>query len=312
MPKKFKGIGCPCVTPFNEDGSIDLTSLRELVDFLINNEINAIIPTSSSGESYTLSDDEYHLIIDTVVDQVNNAVSVYVGLPSESPNRLLEIANYAAGAGADGVVIFPPTIPSLTANELVAHYQDVCSKIEKNVLIVNDPENCGIDLSVELISKIAKFDHVVGLIELSSNFKKIPEISSTVSTDFLVFTGRGLLLPQAILEGKVEGAIVPSANVVPNLLVELYETYNVELKDRFMEIKDKLLPLEIGLKLGTFPAAIKASLNLLGVEVGIPRKPVTPLSESDLEKLKNILISAGCLRAPVKDVEEEANKKEEK
>ncbi|MHA1308076.1 MAG: dihydrodipicolinate synthase family protein [Candidatus Heimdallarchaeota archaeon] len=300
MPKKFKGIGCPCVTPFTEDGAIDVTSLRELVDFLINSEINAIIPTASCSESYTLSDEEYHLIIDTVVDQVNYAVPVYVGLPSESPNRLLEIANYATSVGADGMVIFPPKIPTLTSNELVAHYQDVCSKIEKNVLIVNDPDNCGVDLSVELISKIAKFSHVVGLIELSSNFKKISEISSAVSTDFLVYTGRGLLVPQAIIEGGVEGAIVSSANVVPNLLVELYESYNVELNERFMKIKDKLLPLEIGLKLGTFPAAIKASLNLLGVEVGNPRKPVSPLSKGDIEKLKNILIAAGCLHAPVK------------
>ncbi|MHA1501038.1 MAG: dihydrodipicolinate synthase family protein [Candidatus Heimdallarchaeota archaeon] len=296
MPKKFKGIGCPCVTPFTEDGAIDVTSLRELVDFLINSEINAIIPTASCSESYTLSDEEYHLIIDTVVDQVNYAVPVYVGLPSESPNRLLEIANYATSVGADGMVIFPPKIPTLTSNELVAHYQDVCSKIEKNVLIVNDPDNCGVDLSVELISKIAKFSHVVGLIELSSNFKKISEISSAVSTDFLVYTGRGLLVPQAIIEGGVEGAIVSSANVVPNLLVELYESYNVELNERFMKIKDKLLPLEIGLKLGTFPAAIKASLNLLGVEVGNPRKPVSPLSKGDIEKLKNILIAAGVLQ----------------
>ncbi|MHA1739663.1 MAG: dihydrodipicolinate synthase family protein [Candidatus Heimdallarchaeota archaeon] len=312
MPKKFKGIGCPCVTPFNEDGTIDITSLRELVDYLINSEINAIIPTASCGESYTLSDEEYHLIIDTVVDQVNNAVPVYVGMPSESPNRLLKIADYATKAGADGVVIYPPKIPTLTSNELVAHYQDVCSKIEKNVLIVNDPDNCGVDLSVKLISKIAKFSHVVGIIELSSNFKKISEISSAVSTDFLVYTGRGLLVPQAIIEGGVEGAIVSSANVVPNLLVELYESYTVELNDRFMEIKDKLLPLEIGLKLGTFPAAIKASLNLLGVEVGNPRKPVSPLSEGDVEKLKNILVVAGCLRAPVKEENEDGDKPEEK
>ncbi|MHA1504548.1 MAG: dihydrodipicolinate synthase family protein [Candidatus Heimdallarchaeota archaeon] len=292
MPKKFKGIGCPCVTPFNEDGTIDITSLRELVDYLINSEINAIIPTASCGESYTLSDEEYHLIIDTIVDQVNNAVPVYVGMPSESPNRLLKIADYATKAGADGVVIYPPKIPTLTSNELVAHYQDVCSKIEKNVLIVNDPDNCGVDLSVKLISKIAKFSHVVGIIELRKKKKK--------------------LVPQAIIEGGVEGAIVSSANVVPNLLVELYESYTVELNDRFMEIKDKLLPLEIGLKLGTFPAAIKASLNLLGVEVGNPRKPVSPLSKGNVEKLKNILIAAGCLRAPVKEENEDGDKPEEK
>ncbi|NHJ03994.1 MAG: dihydrodipicolinate synthase family protein [Candidatus Heimdallarchaeota archaeon] len=305
MGKKFKGIGCPCVTPFGVDDSVDKINLRELVDFLINSEINAIIPTSSCGEPYSLNDAEYQLIIDTVIDQVNNEVPVYVGLPSESTNRLLKISKYCIDAGVDGVVIYPPKIPTLSSNELVSHYEFLSSKIEENILFVNDPDRSGIDFSVELIRTISKFPHIVGVIELSSDFKKISQITSEVSDDFLLYTGRGLLVPQAIKEGGVEGAIVPSANVVPNLLVELYEAFNVEMMDRFDEIQAKLIPLEIGLKLGSFPAAIKASLNLLGVNVGNPRKPLSPLSESDLEKLRNILISVGCLRPPAKEEEEE-------
>lgn len=304
MGKKFKGIGCPCVTPFDEEDSLDLTSLRELVDFLINSEINAIIPASNCGESYSLSDTEYHQLIDTVIDQVNNAVPIYVGLPTESNNHILSIAKYATDAGVDGLVLYPPRIPSLTMQELVKHFEFISSKVDSNLLVVNDPDQCKLDLSVELISKISKFNNVVGLLELSSDFKKIPKISAQVSDGFLVYTGRGLLVPQAIKEGGVEGAIVPSANVVPNLLCELYEAYNVEVKDRFEEIQTNLIPLEIGLKLGSFPAAIKAGLNMLGVNVGNPRSPISSLSEGDLEKLRNILISAGCLRPST--IEEEA------
>ena len=305
MPKKFKGIGCPCVTPFIEDGSLNLIGLRELVDFLINSEINAILPTTNCGESYTLSDEEYRQIIDTVIDQVNEAVPVYVGLPTESTLRLLNIGHYATEAGVNGVVIYPPYIPTLSANELISHYEYVSSKLETNILLVNDPDNSGIDLTVEAIKNLSKLDSIVGLIEMSSDFKKISQINAVVKDDFLVYTGRGLLVPQAIQEAGVEGAIVPSANVAPNLLVELYEAFNVEMKERFEEIQSKLLPLEIGLKLGSFPAAIKASLNLLGVNVGNPRKPIFPLSESDLEKLRNILITAECLRPKSKEEDEE-------
>lgn len=312
MGKKFKGIGCPCVTPFNQDESLDLIGLRELVDFLINSEINAIIPTGSSGEPYSLSDEEYHQVIDTVLDQVNGAVPVYIGLPSESKTRLLEIAKYATGAGADGFVVYPPKIPTLSAHELISHYESISKDVTLFTLFVNNPDRCGIDLSVESIRKISKFAHTVGMVELSSDFKKISQISSEVSDDFRVFTGRGLLFPQALKEGGVEGVIIPSANVVPNLLVELYEAFNVEMKERFEEIQTKLLPLEIGLKLGSFPATIKASLNLLGVNVGNPRKPILPLSGSDLEKLRNILVASGCLRPPVKDEEESPNKIKEK
>ncbi len=304
MGKKFKGIGCPCITPFNQDESLDLIGLRELIDFLINSEINAIIPTGSSGEHYSLSDEEYHQVIDTILDQVNGAVPVYIGLPSESKARLLEIAKYATDAGADGFVVYPPKIPTLSALELINHYESISKNITNFTLFVNNPDRCGIDLSVESIRKISKFAHTIGMIELSSDFKKISQISSEVSDDFRVFTGRGLLLPQALKEGGIEGAIIPSANVVPNLLVELYEAFNVEMKERFEEIQTKLLPLEIGLKLGSFPAAIKASLNLLGVNVGNPRKPIFPLSGSDLEKLRNILVTSGCLRPPAKDEED--------
>ena len=310
MAKKFKGIGCPCVTPFNADGTLDLIGLRELVDFLINSEINAIIPTGTCGEPYSLNDEEYHQIIDTVIDQVNGAVPVYIGLPSESVARIFDLAKYAKKAGADGLVVYPPKIPTLSAQELVLHYENISKNVDIFTLFVNDPDRCGIDLSVESIRRISKFANIIGIIELSSDFKKISQISSEVSDDFRVYTGRGLLVPQALKEGGVEGAILPSANVVPNLLVELYEAFNVEMKERFEEIQTKLIPLELGLKLGSFPAAIKASLNLLGVNVGNPRKPILPLSESDTEKLRNILIVAGCLRPPAK--EEDSTEQSEK
>ncbi|NHJ86533.1 MAG: dihydrodipicolinate synthase family protein [Asgard group archaeon] len=311
MPKKFKGIGCPCITPFDEHEELDLTTLREFIDYLINSEINAIIPAGACGEPYTLNNTEYQAVIDAVIDQVNEAVPVFVGLPSESTHRLLKIGKYAIDAGADGLVIYPPLVPKISATELVNHYEFVSSKLDSSLLFVNDPDRSNIDLPVESIGKISKFSNIVGVIEVSNDFKKIPQISSIVSDGFMVYTGRGLLVPQAIKEGKVEGAIVSSANVVPNMLVELFEAYNVEMNERFEELQTKLIPLEIGLKLGTFPVAIKASINMLGINVGNPRLPIQPLSESDLEKLRNILIGAGCLRAPSKE-EDDENQLEEK
>lgn len=311
MPKKFRGIGCPCVTPFTEENTIDLTRFRELIDFLINSEINAIIAAGCSGESYSLTDEEYIQVIDTTIDQVNKAVPVYIGLPTDNNQRILTIANYATSSGADGLILYPPRIPSLTQLELINHFEDISSNIDNNFLIVNDPDTSRIDLPINSLEKISKIDNVVGLIEISNDFKKITQISTKVSNDFLVYTGRGLLVPQAIKEGGVEGAIIPSANVVPNLLVELYEAFNVEMMDRFEELQTKLIPLEIGLKLRSFPVTIKACLNLLGLNVGIPRKPHLPIDEGNLEKLRNILISAGCLRPSTPDEDEDENKLQE-
>ncbi|MHA1211266.1 MAG: dihydrodipicolinate synthase family protein, partial [Candidatus Heimdallarchaeota archaeon] len=197
MAKKFKGIGCPCVTPFNEDETLNLTALRELVDFLINSEINAIIPTGNCGESYSLSDEEFHQVIDTIIDQVNDAVPIYVGLPSENNNRILELAKYSINSGADGVVIYPPKIPTIHVTELVSHYEYLSSNIDANVLIVNDPDVSRLDLPVDLIANLSKINNIVGIVEVSNDFKKIPQISSSVRDDFRVYTGRGLLVPQA-------------------------------------------------------------------------------------------------------------------
>ncbi|NHJ47467.1 MAG: dihydrodipicolinate synthase family protein [Asgard group archaeon] len=308
MPKKFRGIGCPCVTPFTEEDTIDFTRFRELIDFLINSEINAIIAAGCCGESHSLTDDEYIQVIDAAIDQVNEAVPVYVGLPSENNQRILTIANYATSCGASGFVLYPPKIPHLTKNELVDHVEYICKNINSNLLFVNDPDTSRIDLPVNSIAKMSKFENIVGIVELSNDFKKIPAISKKVGNDFHVYTGRGLLVPQAIKEGGVEGAIVPSANVAPNLLVELYEAYNVEMMDRFEELQTKLIPLEIGLKLRAFPVSIKACLNLLGINVGTPRKPYSTIDEGNLEKLRNILISSGLLRPSVSEEEAEQTK----
>ncbi len=305
MPKKFRGIGCPCITPFSEENTFDITRFRELIDFLINSEINAIIAAGCSGESHSLSDDEYIHVIDTAIDQVNKAVPVYIGLPADNNQRILTIGNYATSSGADGLVLYPPRIPSLTQSELIHHFEDISSNINNNFLIVNDPDTSRIDLPIESLEKLSKIDNIVGLIEISNDFKKITQFSSIVSSDFHVYTGRGLLVPQAIKEGGVEGAIIPSANVVPNLLVELYEAFNVEMMDRFEELQTKLIPLEIGLKLRSFPVTIKACLNLLGLNMGSPRKPYLPIDEGNLEKLRNILISTGCLRPSTPDDEDE-------
>ena len=296
MTKKFKGIGCPCVTPFHSDETLDLTALRELVDYLINNEIHAILPTAYGSESYSLNDEEFHQVIDAVIDQVNGVVPVFIGLPTENARRILDIATYATDSGADGLVLYPPHIPQINISELVAHIEYVVSHVDNSFLIVNDPDSCKVNLPTEVIAKLSRVGNVVGIIEMSNEFKKLLDISASVRDDFRVYAGRGLLVPQAIQEGKVEGAIVPSANVVPSLLVELYEALNVEMKGRFEELQTKLIPLEIGFKLGSFPAAIKAGLNLQGVNVGIPRRPVLPLSEADLERLRNILITTGFLR----------------
>lgn len=311
MGKKFRGIGCPCLTPFNADESLDLIHLRELVDFQINNEIHAIMPASSCGESYALRDEEYREIIDAVIDQVNEAIPVYMGLPSESTLRSVDVARYSTDAGADGLVISPPRISSLSEGELLYHFEYISSKIDNNILVVNDPDQSGIDLSVDTITNISKAsNNIVGIIERSSDFNKLTQITAAVDDDFYVFAGRGLLVPQAINKGGADGAIVPSANIVPNLLVELYEAHKVEMKERFEEIQAKMIPLEIGLKLGTFPAAIKACLNLLGIQVGVPRMPVSPLPEKDIEKLRKILIEAGCLPPPVEPSDDRESSEE--
>jgi 4-hydroxy-tetrahydrodipicolinate synthase len=313
MGKKFKGIGCPCVTPFHEDGSFAPIHFRELIDFLINNEIDAIIPGTVYGEEYSLSEEEFHQVIDVAIDQVNNEVPVYIALPTDSVNYMLRIISYVKDAGVDGIVAYPPHIPFLSEHELIGHFEFISQQFGDNVIIVNDPIRSNIDLSITILEELSKTSNIVGIIELSGDPAKVGQLSSKTRDQFRIYTGRDLLVPQAISEERVDGAVIATANVIPHLLVELFEAYSVRIEERFEEIRKKIIPLSMGLQIGSSPAAMKAALNLLGIKAGYPRRPLGPLLEVEQEKLKNTLIQAGVLRPTIlPTIEEEKDKKDNK
>jgi len=290
-----KGIIPAMVTPFDKQGKVNETVLRELVDYLVEAGVHGIFAIGSQGEFYALEKEEKKKVIETVVDQVNGKVSVYAGTGAITTKEAIALTKMAEEIGVDAVSIITPFYISPTQDELYEHYVNIARSTNLPVLLYNNPGRTGgINLSVELVARLSKVDNIVGIKDSSGDMTLISGYIRNTDENFSVLAGKDTLIYATLLYGG-KGAIAATANVAPKLVVEIYEAYMAGDIEKAKKAQMRLAPLRDAFSLGTFPVVIKDALELMGIHVGPTRAPVKSLKDKDKEKLKNILQQIGVL-----------------
>ncbi len=290
-----KGIIPAMVTPFDKQGKVNETVLRELVDYLVEAGVHGIFAIGSQGEFYALEKEEKKKVIETVVDQVNGKVSVYAGTGAITTKEAIALTKMAEEIGVDAVSIITPFYISPTQDELYEHYVNIARSTNLPVILYNNPGRTGgINLSVELVARLSKVDNIVGIKDSSGDMTLISEYIRNTDENFSVLAGKDTLIYATLLYGG-KGAIAATANVAPKLVVEIYEAYMAGDIEKAKKAQMRLAPLRDAFSLGTFPVVIKDALELMGIHVGPTRAPVKSLKDKDKEKLKNILQQIGVL-----------------
>ena len=290
-----KGIIPAMVTPFDKQGKVNETVLRELVDYLVEAGVHGIFAIGSQGEFYALEKEEKKKVIETVVDQVNGKVSVYAGTGAITTKEAIALTKMAEEIGVDAVSIITPFYISPTQDELYEHYVNIARSTNLPVILYNNPGRTGgINLSVELVARLSKVDNIVGIKDSSGDMTLISGYIRNTDENFSVLAGKDTLIYATLLYGG-KGAIAATANVAPKLVVEIYEAYMAGDIEKAKKAQMRLAPLRDAFSLGTFPVVIKDALELMGIHVGPTRAPVKSLKDKDKEKLKNILQQIGVL-----------------
>lgn len=272
---QFNGVYVAVVTPMTDDEQVDTHRLREICDWMIEKGIDGLIPSGSLGEYATLSDSERASVVDTVIDACKGRVPVLVGTASAATKDVVRWAEYAKEKGAEGLLSLPPINYVPTEHEVIAHYEAL-SKVGLPIVAYNNPRDYATDLTPELLVKLSKIDHVVGVKEFSGDVRRVHTILE--QTDLEVMIG----VDDLALEGALSGAtgwISGVPNALPAEGVRLFKLAREGNLKEAMPLYRKLLPLLHYDAQPILVQAIKYMMKLAGQPVGPVRPPRLPLTD---------------------------------
>ena len=286
---QLKGIIPPVVTPMTAGGEIDEQGLQTIIDFLIDKGVDGIFTVGTTGEFWALSRQQTQRIYRRTAEIVAGRVPVCLGVATNWTDEAIELTGEAAEAGCDFVSILTPFFVRPNEAELFDFYAAVAEAVDARILLYSNPPRTGVPIPTPLAARLAEtYPNVVGIKDSSGDLTQTTEYIAQCPEGFTVLCGRDSIILSVLLSGGA-GAVASSANVVPEIVVGLYESFVRGDLDKARELQFRLLPFRKAFSLGTFPAVIKAAMNLRGLPAGATRGPIGPLKPENIEALKKIL-----------------------
>ena len=290
------GIIPAAVTPFDAGGALDLGAARVIFRYLKEQGVHGLFVAGSTGESWSLDDDERVRLAEVAVDVARGDIPVFVGSGRSATRATIALALRCSAAGVDAVVLPPPDFVRPSEDELLAHFAAVAAAVRCQVVLYNIPQFTGYALTPALAARVAAAcENLVAVKDSCGDLTLTLELRRMLPERVAVFTGADpLLLP--VLLGGGQGAVLGSASVFPALSLAVFDAWRGGDLVRAREAQSRLLPFWLFARGSTFPAAYKAAAALLGLPAGAPRAPVTPLSAERSEELRRLLAAIGARR----------------
>lgn len=291
----FTGSGVAIITPFHEDGSVNYGKLEELIDFHCAHGTDSIIICGTTGESATLTEEEHIQCIKYTIDYTKGRVPVIAGTGSNCTRTAIELSKAASEYGADGLLLVTPYYNKATQAGLIAHYTAVAKEAKAPIILYNVPSRTGCNLIPETTAALVKnVENIVGIKEASGNISQIAQIMNLTDGNIDLYSGNDdQIVPLMSLGGK--GVISVLANVAPQYTHDICEKYMSGDVKGSAQMQIKALPLINQLFCEVNPIPVKAAMNLMGMEVGPLRMPLTDLTKPNEEKLAMLMKEFGLL-----------------
>lgn len=284
------GIVTALVTPFRADERIDFDTWQRIIEVQIASGVDGLFAVGGQGEFCSLDDEERIVALRFCRQAVGTRVPLYGNVGAVSTRQTIRLAQQAEAEGIDYAVVITPYYVRPSADELAEHYMAVCRAVRLPVLAYNIPERTGVELTPSILRRIAgACDNFIGLKDSSGRLQHIPELTAMGNgRPFSVFMGRDHLIFEALQLG-VAGAVTACANVAPRAFVDLYRAFREGNLEEAARLQALVLPLRQAFSLHTFPAVVKAAMELIGLDAGLCRRPVGSMPPEAREKLMSAL-----------------------
>ncbi len=279
----FKGCGTAIVTPFDENG-INFSEFKKLIEFQIKNKADAIIVCGTTGESSTMSLDEKKQAIKFTVDTVNKRIPVIAGTGGNCTDSVITLSKFAQKAGADALLIVTPYYNKTTQRGLIEHYTHISNNVNLPIILYNVPSRTGLNISPQTCLELSKIKNVVAIKEASGNISQVSQIANLCRDSISIYSGNDdQILPVLSLGGI--GVISVLSNILPEYTSNIVHNFLNGKVNEATKLQLDALPLINALFAEVNPIPVKAALNEMNFNVGIPRLPLIELTAVGKENL---------------------------
>ncbi|MFS8500414.1 MAG: 4-hydroxy-tetrahydrodipicolinate synthase [Caldicoprobacter sp.] len=287
----FTGSCVALVTPFTDNG-INFESLANLIEFQINGGTDAILVCGTTGEPPTMTREERYSVIGFTVEKVAKRVPVIAGTGGYNTAAVIEDSKEAERLGADALLIVTPYYNKTTQKGLIQHYAAIADAVHIPIIIYNVPSRTGLNVAPSTLKELSRIDNIVGIKEASGNIAQVTEMARLCGDRIDIYSGDdNIVVPILALGGK--GVISVVANIAPRDTHEMVAKFLNGDIEGSRKLQFKLNPLIEALFLEVNPIPVKTALNLMGMNVGKLRLPLTDMSEQNLEILKKRMLEYG-------------------
>jgi len=292
--RKLKGALAPIITVFKPDESIDEEGTVKHTRWLLDNGIQGLIVCGSTGESISMTIEERKRIAELIIDEFGNDVPICVATGDYRTKNTIELSKHAEDLGADCLLILVPYYMGLTKAQVFEYYKDITKNVSIPVLLYDNPYTSGISVDVQEIKKYFDLGFIHGTKLALGEASQVHDLRYLCGKEFSIFYGADPCALEALLCGA-DGWISGILNLIPKICRELCDAALAGNRDEAWKIWEKILPLiqlELFLDENREPhwlSFIKSGLEIIGHDVGKPRKPMLLLSNEHKEKIAEII-----------------------
>ena len=290
----FKGVATALITPFKENGDVDFAALERLIDWQIEEGINALVICGTTGEKATLNDEEHCEVLRSAVKFARGRVPVIAGTGSNDTAHAVWMTKEACKIGCDAVLVCTPYYNKTTQEGLVEMYRVIADASEVPVIVYNVPSRTGVAIEPETYKEIAEHPMICGVKEANGDISKIAKTLNLVGDVLPMYSGNDDQIVPIMSLGGV-GVISVLSNVCPKLTVEMTD---LALQGKFKEAAElqlKLVPFINALFSEVNPIPVKAAMSELGFCLNKLRLPLIPMSAPKFQKMKDIMKDLGLI-----------------
>ena len=288
----FHGTATAMITPFDKNGKVNFDAFGRMIEYQIENGTDVLVILGTTGEPATMTAAEKEEVMRFSVQKVQGRAKIVFGSGSNNTAQAVEASLKAQEMGADGLLVVTPYYNKCTQNGIYEYYKTIAEAVHIPIICYNVPPRTGVNILPATMERIATLPNIAGVKEACGNMEQICETMRRIRGKCDLYSGDdNLNLPILAIGGA--GLISVASNIIPKETKMLYDFMQEHNLAAANEIQDRMLPLIDAMFMEVNPIPAKAAAQMIGLEGGVPRPPLTELEPSHKDQLRKVLTDFG-------------------